>query len=86
MMTIADCDLAAAQTISTATFILPPDPDDEYRVEWSGDSGVSVLKRHQLIRQKVPLTRAVFKSWLHLNAVEEPVAVSCFDSSQNPSL
>lgn len=70
----------AAQTISTAAVIVPPDPEDEYRVEWQEGGGVATLKRRQLIRQKVPLTRAVFKSWLHLNASEEPIAVSPSDS------
>ena len=72
--------LFAAQTISTAAFIAPPDPEDEYRVEWQGGAGVSNLKRRQLIRQKVPLTRAVFKSWLHLNATEEAIIVSPLQS------
>lgn len=45
-------------------------------MEWQGGGGVSNLKRRQLIRQKVPLTRSVFKSWLHLNAAEEPITVS----------
>jgi len=66
---------AAAQALSTADSIPPPDPDDEYRVEWRDAGGVCVMKRRDLVRQKVPLSRAVFKSWLRLAAEEHHITV-----------
>ena len=65
----------AAHSLSTGAAVLPPDPEDEYKVEWLADGTTTLLKRYELFRKRVPLTRAVIKSWLPLVAEAETITV-----------
>ena len=71
----------AAQALSTAVAVIPPDLEDEYRIEWLSDGEPAVLKRWELARKRVPLTRAVLKSWLPLAAEAENVTVGTLFSA-----
>ena len=66
---------AASLLMSNAVPLLPADPEDEYQVEWLADDQSAVLKRSDMVRTTMPLTRAVIKSWLPFAAEAEPVQV-----------
>ena len=66
---------AASLLMSNAVPLLPADPEDEYQVEWLADGHSAVLKRSDVVRTAMPLTRAVIKSWLPFAAETETVQV-----------
>ena len=67
--------MRAAQVLCAGA-IFPPDPDDEFQIEWLSDYTSAVLKRKDLIRHQLPLTRTTIKAWLQVSAHAETAHVS----------
>ena len=55
--------------------LVPPDPEDEFQIEWLSDYTSATVRRKDLIRHQLPLTRATVKAWLQLSAQAETTHV-----------
>ena len=67
---------SCAAQVLCAGAIFPPDPEDDFQIEWLSDYTSTTVRRKDLYRHQLPLSRNTVKGWLQLSATAETAHVS----------